>query len=354
MQKCREENQCKKSGFQKNQTREKSRVATTPKVITKSKLGFSIFIEKGSGDNASISDERFEEAGATIVETTADMVHSRHHFEGSGKTMGQASEWTNVTWLRTGKLSSAWFRYGENTELVEELQAKCDPVRLGMHSKITRAQKMVCSLRKQTSLDTEQSEAAQHYGGFFSGQMTANEVPRQSPDHWCRGCWACNYWCSPRWVQSFVDLTSGGCSEQVQSMGAEFLQVEIDESGDGGGGYAKTMSKEFIDAEMALFREQAKEVDIVITTALIPNRPAPKLWLEDMLEIMKDGSVVVDLAAERGGNCEGCVPDDVTVKSGVTIVGYTNLACRMPVVSSEFFAMNLYHLLDELVLKVGL
>ena len=136
--------------------------------------------------------------------------------------------------------------------------------------------------------------------------------------------------------------------EQVKSLGGEFLTVTIKEAGEGQGGYAKEMSKEFIDAEYALFRAQAKEVDIVITTALIPGKPAPKLWLRDMVETMKPGSVVVDMAAEQGGNCEYTKPGEVAVVSGVSVVGYTDLASRMAPVASDFYGMNLLHFLDEM------
>jgi NAD(P) transhydrogenase subunit alpha len=136
--------------------------------------------------------------------------------------------------------------------------------------------------------------------------------------------------------------------EQVKSLGGEFLTVTIKEAGEGQGGYAKEMSKEFIDAEYALFRAQAKEVDIVITTALIPGKPAPKLWLKDMVELMKPGSVVVDLAAEQGGNCEYTKPGDVAVVHGVSIVGYTDLPSRMASVASDLYGMNLWHFLEEM------
>lgn len=136
--------------------------------------------------------------------------------------------------------------------------------------------------------------------------------------------------------------------EQVQSMGAEFIEVELKEDGEGQGGYAKEMSPEFIAAEMALFRKQAKEVDIVITTALIPGRPAPKLWLADMVEMMKPGSVIVDLAAESGGNCELTVQDEVVVRHGVTIIGRTDLTSRLATTSSALYANNLVHLLTDM------
>ena len=124
--------------------------------------------------------------------------------------------------------------------------------------------------------------------------------------------------------------------------------MEIEEAGEGGGGYAKTMSKEFIEAEMALFREQAKDIDIVITTALIPGKKAPTLWTKDMVESMRPGSVVVDLAAEQGGNCEVTVPDKRTVHAGVVVLGYTDLASRMANVASDLYGTNLAHLLDEM------
>jgi NAD(P) transhydrogenase subunit alpha len=134
----------------------------------------------------------------------------------------------------------------------------------------------------------------------------------------------------------------------VKSLGGEFLTVTIKESGDGQGGYAKEMSKEFLDAEYALFRAQAKEVDIVITTALIPGKPAPKLWFTDMVELMRPGSVIVDLAAERGGNCDLTKPGEVAEHKGVTIVGYTDLPSRMANVASDLYGNNLAHFLDEM------
>jgi NAD(P) transhydrogenase subunit alpha len=142
--------------------------------------------------------------------------------------------------------------------------------------------------------------------------------------------------------------TRAACAEQIQSLGGEFLTVEIQESGDGGGGYAKEMSPEFIAAEMALFRKQAAEVDIVITTALIPNRPAPKLWLADMVELMRPGSVVVDLAAIRGGNCELTVPGEDIVAHDVHIIGDTDLTQKMADHASRLFAKNVLNLVNEL------
>jgi NAD(P) transhydrogenase subunit alpha len=136
--------------------------------------------------------------------------------------------------------------------------------------------------------------------------------------------------------------------EQVESMDAEFLMLNFAEDGSGAGGYAKVMSKEFIDAEMALFREQAEEVDVIVTTALIPGKPAPKLITADMVEAMRPGSVVVDLAAEQGGNCALTVPNERVVKHGVTIIGYTDLPSRLAAQSSQLYATNLRHLLSDM------
>ena len=136
--------------------------------------------------------------------------------------------------------------------------------------------------------------------------------------------------------------------EQVESLGATFLQVDIQESGEGGGGYAKTMSKEFIEAEMALFRKQAAEVDIIITTALVPGTRAPILLPKDVVEKLKPGSVVVDMAAEQGGNCELCKPGEIVEFNGVKIIGFTDLASRMAGTASRFFANNLVHLITEM------
>lgn len=342
-------------GIPKEGDPRETRVATTPKVIQKlQKLGFSILIEKGAGNKASISDEDFEAAGADLVDTPQEV------WEGSDVILKMRPpmyredlQQDEVDWIRKGQVVISMVRPATNTELVQKINGReATLFALDCIPRITRAQKMdVLSSQGNIAGYRAVIEAAQHYGGFFSGQMTAaGKSPPAKVLIIGAGVSGLAAIGAARGLGAIVrgfDVRSAAM-EQVESMGAEFLQVEIEESGDGGGGYAKIMSKEFIDAEMALFREQAKDVDIVITTALIPGKAAPKLWLEDMLETMKNGSVVVDLASEMGGNCEGCCPDEVTRKSGVTIIGYTNLACRMAAISSEFFAMNLYHFLDEL------
>ncbi len=136
--------------------------------------------------------------------------------------------------------------------------------------------------------------------------------------------------------------------QQIESMGAEFLELDFEEEGSGTGGYAKQMSPEFIAAEMALFAAQAREVDIIVTTALIPGKPAPRLITADMVASMKPGSVIVDLAAEQGGNCEGTVPGQVTVVHGVSLIGYTDLPSRLAAQSSQLYGTNLRHLLTDM------
>jgi NAD(P) transhydrogenase subunit alpha len=196
-------------------------------------------------------------------------------------------------------------------------------------------------------------EAANHFGRFFTGQITAaGKVPPAKVMVIGAGVAGLAAVGTANSLGAIVRAfdTRPEVKEQVQSMGAQFLELEFesDEAGGTAGGYAKTMSKEFIDAEMALFREQAKEVDIIITTALIPGKPAPKLILADMVEMMKEGSVIVDLAAEQGGNCELTVPGEVAVAHGVSIIGYTDLPSRLPTQSSQLYGSNLCHMMTDL------
>ncbi len=208
--------------------------------------------------------------------------------------------------------------------------------------RITRAQSMD-ALSAMANLAGYRAvvEAADAYCGFFSGQMTAaGMMPPAKILIIGAGVAGLAAVGAAKGLGAIVRAfdTRAATKEQVESLGGEFLTVELEEAGEGGGGYAKEMSKAFLDAEFALFREQAKEVDIVITTALIPGKPAPKLWHKDMVEAMRPGSVVVDLAGEQGGNCEYTVPHESTVVHGVTILGYTNLPSRMGRTASTLYA----------------
>jgi NAD(P) transhydrogenase subunit alpha len=195
-------------------------------------------------------------------------------------------------------------------------------------------------------------EAAQHFGRFFTGQITAaGKIPPAKVLVIGAGVAGLAAIGAAKSMGAIVRAfdTRPEVKEQVESMDAEFLMLDFkDEDGSGEGGYAKVMSKEFIEAEMALFAEQAKDVDIIITTALIPGKPAPRLITAEMVESMKDGSVIVDLAAEQGGNCELTEPGQVVMKNGVTLIGYTDLPSRLAAQSSQLYGTNLRHLLTDM------
>jgi NAD(P) transhydrogenase subunit alpha len=194
-------------------------------------------------------------------------------------------------------------------------------------------------------------EAAQHFGRFFTGQITAaGRIPPAKVLIIGAGVAGLSAIGTARSMGSIVRAfdTRPEVKEQVESMDAEFLMLDFKEEGSGVGGYAKVMSPEFIKAEMELFAAQAQDVDIIVTTALIPGKPAPKLITADMVRSMKPGSVVVDLAAEQGGNCELTEPGKVAVKHGVTLIGYTDLPSRLASQSSQLYATNLRHLLSDM------
>ena len=219
--------------------------------------------------------------------------------------------------------------------------------------RISRAQKMD-ALSSMANIAGYRAvvEAAQHFGRFFTGQITAaGKVPPAKVMVIGAGVAGLAAIGAAKSMGAIVRAfdTRPEVKEQVESMDAEFLMLDFeDEDGSGEGGYAKVMSDEFIKAEMALFAEQAKDVDIIITTALIPGKPAPKLITAEMVESMRDGSVVVDLAAEQGGNCELTEPGEVVVRNGVSIIGYTDLPSRLATQSSQLYATNLRHLLTDM------
>ena len=237
---------------------------------------------------------------------------------------------------------------------MEELSAKNLSV-LAMDSipRISRAQKMD-ALSSMANIAGYRAivEAAQHFGRFFTGQITAaGKIPPAKVLVIGAGVAGLSAIGAAKSMGAIVRAfdTRPEVKEQVESIDAEFLLLDFaDEDGSGEGGYAKVMSDEFIKAEMALFAEQAKEVDIIITTALMPGKPAPELITEDMVISMKEGSVIVDLAAEMGGNCKLSEADKVVVKHGVTIIGYTDLPSRLATQSSQLYATNLRHLLTDL------
>ncbi len=328
------------------------RVATTPDVATQLiKLGFSVAIEKDAGADASYSDSAYADAGceaglsADEIWNDSDIILKVRGPEG-----GEAGK------LRANQTLISFLWPAQNPELLKELTASGATV-LAMDSvpRISRAQKMD-ALSSMANIAGYRAivEAAQHFGRFFTGQITAaGKVPPAKVMVIGAGVAGLAAIGAAKSMGAIVRAfdTRPEVKEQVESMDAEFLMLEFeeDEDGSGEGGYAKTMSEEFIKAEMALFAEQAREVDIIITTALIPGRPAPELITADMVSSMKDGSVIVDLAAEQGGNCELTEPEKVVkTDNGVTIIGYTDLPSRLATQSSQLYGTNLRHLLTDL------
>jgi NAD(P) transhydrogenase subunit alpha len=325
------------------------RVATTPDVAALLiKMGFEVAVESNAGAAASYSDASYEGAGCSV--TSADEIWGNSEI--ILKVRGPDDDETER--LKSGQTLISFLWPAQNPELLRKLTEK-GVTALAMDSvpRISRAQKMD-ALSSMANIAGYRAvvEAAQHFGRFFTGQITA--AGKVAPAKvlvigaGVAGLAAIGAAKSMGAIVRSFD-TRPEVKEQIESMDAEFLMLDFeDEDGTGEGGYAKIMSDEFIAAEMALFAEQAKEVDIIITTALIPGRPAPRLVLADMVNSMKDGSVIVDLAAEQGGNCELTEPGEVIVHNGVTIIGYTDMASRLAAQSSQLYASNLRHLLTDM------
>lgn len=326
------------------------RVATTPEVAAQlMKLGFSVAIESDAGAAASYTDAAYEAAGCDIVSASDIWSKSDLIF----KVRAPDDNESNA--LRADQTLISFIWPGQNPELLQRLTDSGATV-LAMDSvpRISRAQKMD-ALSSMANIAGYRAivEAAQHFGRFFTGQITAaGKVPPAKVMVIGAGVAGLAAIGAAKSMGAIVRAfdTRPEVKEQVESMDAEFLMLDFeeDEDGSGEGGYAKTMSAEFIKAEMALFADQAKEVDIIVTTALIPGKPAPELITADMVRSMKNGSVIVDLAAEQGGNCELTEADKVVDANGVSIIGYTDLPSRLAAQSSQLYATNLRHLLTEL------
>jgi len=326
------------------------RVATTPDVASQlMKLGFSVVIEKDAGAAASYSDAAYAAAGCDIVATSEEL------WAGADIILKvRAPETVEAVLLDENKTLISFLWPAQNPDLLKQLSESGATV-MAMDSvpRISRSQKMD-ALSSMANIGGYRAvvEAAQHFGRFFTGQITAaGKVPPAKVMVIGAGVAGLAAIGAAKSMGAIVRAfdTRPEVKEQVESMDAEFLMLEFDdEDGSGEGGYAKTMSPEFIAAEMALFAEQAKEVDIIITTALIPGKPAPRLITAEIVESMQDGSVVVDLAAEQGGNCELTEKDQVVVRNGVSIIGYTDLPSRLAAQASQLYGTNLRHLLTEL------
>ena len=325
------------------------RVGATPDTAQKlQKLGFTVLIQSGAGEKAKFDDRLYEEIGCKIVNTRDELWQSANIIL---KVRPPESEEINL--LKEGQTLVSFIYPAQNKELLEELSAKKVTV-LAMDAvpRISRAQKLD-ALSSMANIAGYRAviEAANNFGRFFTGQITAaGKVPPAKVMVIGAGVAGLAAIGTAKSLGAIVRAfdTRPVVKEQVESMGGEFLELEFEEDGSGEGGYAKIMSKEFIDAEMALFAEQAEEVDIIITTALIPGRPAPKLILEEMVSSMKQGSVIVDLAAEQGGNCDVTKPNEVYQYKGVTIIGLTDLPSRMATQSSQLYGTNMWHLLKDM------
>lgn len=331
------------------------RVAATPASVQKLiKLGHTVCIETGAGSAAKYEDEAYRAVGAEIIDDPRELWANADFIlkvRGPEKNPALDADEADLIKKDAHILSFLW--PAQNPDLLEKLAAKkVTAFAIDALPRISRAQKMdALSAMGNIAGYRAVVEAANHFGRFFTGQVTAaGKVPPAKVMIIGAGVAGLAAIGAARGMGAIVRAfdTRLEVREQVESMGAEFLELEFEEEGSGGGGYAKQMSQEFIDAEMALFAEQAKEVDIIITTALIPGKPAPRLVSADMVRSMKPGSVIVDLAAERGGNCELSEADKVVVENNVSIIGYTDLPSRMPSVSSDLYATNLFHLLSEL------
>lgn len=328
------------------------RVAATPETARRliEKLGFEILVETDAGAAASFPDEGYTAVGCRVVDeasqiwTEADVV-----------LKVRPPQDHEIQQLRSGQTLIGFLAPAQNETLLQRIaERQATALSIDAVPRISRAQKLD-ALSSMANIAGYRAvvEAAGLFGRFFTGQITAaGKVPPAKVMVIGAGVAGLAAIGTARGLGAIVRAfdVRPEVAEQVKSMGAEFLMLEFeaDEEGGTAGGYAKTMSKEFIDAEMALFAAQAKEVDIIITTALIPGKPAPKLITREMVESMKPGSVIVDLAAEQGGNCEVTVPNEVTKYNGVHIVGYSDLASRLAHTSSQLYGTNLFHLLEEL------
>ncbi len=331
------------------------RVAVTPENVARLiKRGFAVAVEHDAGAAASFGDDDYAAAGAEIVADTRAIWHAGDIIlKVQPPAMHPALNVHEADLIREGGTLISFLYPGKNKDIVDRLAArKATAIAVDQIPRITRAQKMD-ALSSMANIAGYRAvvEAASFYGRFFTGQMTAaGRVPPAKILVIGAGVAGLAAIGAARGMGAIVRAfdTRPTVKEQVKSMGAEFIELNVVEDGEGAGGYAKEMSPAFIKAEMEMFAAQAKDVDIIITTALIPNRPAPILITEDMVKSMKKGSVIVDLAAENGGNCALTDPGNVVERHGVHILGYTDLPSRLAPTASLLFGNNLTHLLADL------
>ncbi len=330
-----------------------SRVAMTPdSALQLQKLGHTCFIEAGAGHAAGFEDQAYEKAGVTVVATAPELFAAVDFV-----VKVRPPTETEMKRLGAGQTLISFFYPAQNAEMLETAKATgANVIAMDMVPRISRAQKMD-ALSSMANISGYRAviEAGNNFGRFFTGQVTAaGKVPPAKVlivGAGVAGLAAIGTSTALGAITYAFDVRPE-VAEQIESMGAEFVYLDFEESQTDGaatGGYAAPSSPEFREAQLKKFRELAPDMDIVITTALIPGRDAPKLWLADMVAAMKRGSVVVDLAAERGGNCDLTVKDEkVVTENGVTVVGYTDFPSRMAAQASQLYATNIRHMMTDL------
>jgi NAD(P) transhydrogenase subunit alpha len=337
-------------GVPKETAAGEKRVATVPDVVEKLiKLGFSVSVQSGAGDAANFADDTYRTAGADVVGSAAELwARSDIVFKVRPPSADE------VGLMREGGTLIGFIWPAQNPELMQQLAAKKATVLAidALPRQLSRAQKMD-ALTSMAGISGYRAviEAANAFGRFFNGQITAaGKIPPAKvfiAGAGVAGLAAIGTAANLGAIVRAND-TRAEVADQVVSLGGEFVKVDYEEEGSGGGGYAKVMSEGFQAAQRAMYATQAKDADIIVTTALIPGKPAPKLITAEMVKTMRPGSVIVDMAAEQGGNCELTVPGEAVVRHGVTIIGYTDLASRLAKQASTLYSTNLLRVTEEL------
>lgn len=344
-----------KVGIPKEVYPDEHRVAATPDTAKRlQKLGFDVLVERNAGSGANFADDAYTQANCQIVSDAATLWAEADIVLKVRPPQMHPDECKHeADFLHEKSTLISFIWPAQNPELLQKLvKRKATVMAMDAIPRISRAQKLD-ALSSMANLAGYRAviEAANHFGRFFNGQITAaGKVPPAKVMIIGVGVAGLAAIGTAKGLGAIVRAfdTRLVVKEQVESLGAEFLELNFAEDGSGEGGYAKVMSDEFIKAEMELFAAQAQDVDIIITTALIPGRKAPVLITQEMVESMKEGSVIVDLAAEQGGNCACTHPGEVYRYNGVTIVGLTDLPSRMAQQASQLYGNNLCHLLEEM------
>jgi H+-translocating NAD(P) transhydrogenase subunit alpha len=346
----------------KERTRGETRVAATPETVKRLvKEGLDVAVERGAGEAAYLLDDRFQSAGARLItDLAAEWATADAVFKVTPLAANAQLGADEAAALKPGALVISFLQPYRNLPMVKTLAAgKVTALAMELVPRITRAQSMD-ALSSQANIAGYKAVllAASHLGKYFPMLMTAaGTIPPAKVVVMGAGVAGLQAVATAKrlgavvWVSDVRPVVK----EQVESLGGKFIDLptqESQESGEGQGGYAKEMSKDFLARQQAIIKEHITTADVVITTALIPGKPAPRLVTADMVQAMRPGSVIVDLAAEQGGNCELTVADQEVVKHGVTILGHTNLSSTMPLDASTLYARNVLEL-ALLVFKGG-